>query len=101
MTADSTATAQPTADRKHKKRRIEHGVVKTARRNRQTLRVEVQYQTRHPKYGKIIRRSTVLHVHDPKEEADIGDRVVVMECRPISKTKTWRLVRIVERAPRD
>lgn len=100
MTAD-TVTAEQAADRKHRKRRMEVGLVKTARRSPQTLRVEVEYLARHRKYGKIIRRSTVLHVHDPKEEADVGDRVMVMECRPISKTKTWRLVRILERAPKD
>ena len=57
------------------------GVVSSARKARQTITVKVQYQVRHPKYGKYMRRSQRLHAHDAKEEARIGDRVQVMECR--------------------
>jgi small subunit ribosomal protein S17 len=74
------------------------GVVTSDVRDK-TIRVEVAYSMRHPKYGKYLRRRTVLHAHDEKNEARRGDTVEVMECRPISKTKTWRLVRIVQRAP--
>jgi small subunit ribosomal protein S17 len=70
-------------------------VVTSAKPNK-TIRVEVPFLTRHPKYGKFIRRRTVIHAHDEKNEAREGDRVEVMACRPISKTKSWRLVRIVE-----
>ena len=62
-----------------------------------TIRVVVDYSTRHRLYGKYIRRRTVLHVHDEKNEAKVGDRVEVMSCRPRSKMKRWRLVRIVGR----
>jgi small subunit ribosomal protein S17 len=51
---------------------------------------------KHPKYGKFIRRRTVLHVHDENNESRTGDVVEVAQCRPISKTKCWRLVRIVD-----
>jgi len=67
--------------------------------NDKTRRVVIQYQTKHPKYGKYIRRRTILAVHDEDNESNRGDRVEIIPCRPMSKTKRWRLVRIVERAP--
>ncbi len=64
-----------------------------------TRKVVVEYQTKHPKYGKYMKRRTVLHVHDEKNESREGDRIEVAECRPLSKTKHHRLLRIVEKAP--
>lgn len=64
-----------------------------------TIKVVVEYQMRHPKYGKYLKRRTVLHAHDAANEAKEGDTVEIAECRPLSKTKHHRLVRIVERAP--
>jgi len=64
-----------------------------------TIKVVVDYQTRHPKYGKYLKRRTVLHAHDEKNDAKEGDTVEIAECRPLSKTKHHRLLRIVERAP--
>ena len=64
-----------------------------------TIKVVVNYQTRHPKYGKFLWRRTVLHAHDEKNEAREGDRVEIAECRPLSRSKHHRLIRIVERAP--
>src|ERR1700753_1081756 len=64
-----------------------------------TIKVVVNYQTKHPKYGKYLKRRTVLHAHDEKNDAREGDLVEIAECRPLSKTKHHRLVRIVERAP--
>ena len=63
-----------------------------------TLRVEVKRLFRHPKYGKIVTRKTVCHVHDANNEAKIGDTVEIEESRPMSKTKRWKLVRVVETA---
>ncbi len=60
--------------------------------------VSVERKIAHPKYGKYIKRTTKLHVHDEKNECRAGDLVLVRECRPISKTKTWKLVEIKERA---
>jgi small subunit ribosomal protein S17 len=64
-----------------------------------TVKVVVAFQTRHAKYGKYMRRRTVLAVHDETNEAREGDKVEIAECRPLSKTKHHRLVRVVERAP--
>src|SRR3954468_23142415 len=74
------------------------GVVASDKGNK-TIKVVVNYQTRHPKYGKYLKRRTVLHAHDEKNDAKEGDLVEIAECRPLSKTKHHRLLRIVERAP--
>ena len=60
--------------------------------------VLVERRVRHPLYGKYIRRSTKLHIHDENNECRQGDKVTIQECRPMSKTKTWKLVEVVERA---
>jgi len=62
-----------------------------------TIKVQTDRLVEHLKYGKYQRRRTVVHVHDPKNEAKNGDTVEIAACRPISKTKSWRLVRIVRR----
>jgi small subunit ribosomal protein S17 len=59
--------------------------------------VLVERKVRHPLYGKYIRRSTKLHVHDENNECQSGDTVTIEECRPVSKTKSWRLIKVVER----
>ena len=63
-----------------------------------TRKVVINFSARHPKYGKYIRRRTVLQVHDEANESHKGDRVEVAECRPISKTKSWVLTRVIEKA---
>ena len=63
-----------------------------------TATVLVERRVRHPVYGKYIRRSTKLHVHDPENTCRSGDVITIEECRPISKTKSWRLVGVVKRA---
>ena len=63
-----------------------------------TVVVAIVDNVRHPKYGKIIKRTVKIHVHDENNECGIGDTVSVMETRPLSKTKRWRLVEIVEKA---
>jgi small subunit ribosomal protein S17 len=67
-------------------------------RMQKTITVLIERQVRHPLYGKIIRRSTKLHVHDEANDAHVGDKVSIEECRPLSKTKAWRLVQVLERA---
>jgi small subunit ribosomal protein S17 len=74
------------------------GVVSAAKRDK-TCRVSIDFLSRHPKYGKYTRQRTVLHVHDEDNAAKVGDRVEIAECRPISKTKSWVLLRVVEQAP--
>jgi len=63
-----------------------------------TITVKVERRVKHPIYGKIITRSTKLHAHDETNECRIGDVVTISETRPLSKTKTWKLVRVDERA---
>ena len=60
-----------------------------------SVRVQIDYKVKHPMYGKYIKRRTKLGVHDPQNEAGIGDTVDITECRPISKSKSWRLVKVV------
>ncbi|MFM7053053.1 MAG: 30S ribosomal protein S17 [Planctomycetota bacterium] len=74
------------------------GVVESDKRSK-TRKVVIAYSGKHPKYGKYVKKRSVLQVHDEKNESRLGDRVEVAECRPISKTKSWVLVRVVERAP--
>ena len=62
-----------------------------------TIKVVVNYQTKHPKYGKYLKRRTTLHAHDEKNEAKLGDTVEIAECRPMSKTKHHRLLKVVQR----
>jgi small subunit ribosomal protein S17 len=92
-TASQTGTPnQASARRKLRNRVI--GVV-TSDKVSKSRKVVFEYLARHAKYNKYVKRQTVLHVHDEKNESRNGDQVEVMSCRPISKTKTWRLVRIV------
>jgi len=63
-----------------------------------TITVLVERKLQHPLYGKYIKRSSKLHVHDEGNESRVGDLVMLEQCRPLSKTKTWRLVKILERA---
>ena len=63
-----------------------------------TIRVRIDRQVQHPKYGKYLKRRSFLQVHDEKNEAKTGDTVEIMECRPISKTKNWRLVKVLKRS---
>ena len=74
------------------------GVVASDKGNK-TIKVVVEYQAKHPKYGKYLKRRTTLHAHDEKNDAKEGDTVEIAECRPLSKTKHHRLLRIVQRAP--
>ena len=72
------------------------GVVESDKREK-TRKVVIRYKAMHPKYGKYVSARTVLQVHDEQNESRLGDVVEVAECRPISKTKSWKLVRVVER----
>ncbi|MBX7121227.1 MAG: 30S ribosomal protein S17 [Opitutaceae bacterium] len=73
------------------------GIV-TSRSGDKSVKVTIPYKTPHPRYHKVINRQTVLHVHDEKNDTRIGDKVEVMETRPISRLKRWRVVNIVARA---
>ena len=80
------------------RRRVEVGVVTSDKMNK-TRRVEIPRLAKHQRYGKYIKRRTICHVHDETNESHVGDTVEIMETRPLSKLKHWRLVRIVTKAP--
>ena len=79
-------------------RRTLVGVVTSDKMNK-TRRVEIPRLVKHQRYGKYIKRRTICHVHDENNESHAGDTVEIMETRPLSKLKHWRLVRIVSRGP--
>jgi small subunit ribosomal protein S17 len=87
-----------TATQPRKLRRVETGVV-TSDKMQKTRRVEIPRLVKHARYGKYIRRRTICHVHDEQNESRVGDTVEIMETRPLSKTKCWRLIRVVTKAP--
>jgi small subunit ribosomal protein S17 len=63
-----------------------------------TITVAVERKVKHPIYGKFVKKTTRFHAHDEKNECTVGDTVKIMETRPLSKTKRWRLVEVVEKA---
>ena len=71
------------------------GVIASDARDK-SCKVEIQFSTKHPKYGKYIRRRTLIHAHDENNEAKLGDRVEIAECRPISKTKSWVVTSVIK-----
>jgi len=84
-----------TAERNLRKTRT--GVVRGNKMDK-TITVAVERRVKHPIYGKFVKKTTRFHAHDEKNECTIGDIVKIMETRPLSKTKRWRLVEIVEKA---
>jgi small subunit ribosomal protein S17 len=86
-----------TDDDNRNTRRTLEGVV-TSDKMEKTITVEVTRTYQHPKYKKFVREQTRFHAHDEKGEAKQGDRVEIMSCRPLSKLKRWRLVRVVAKA---
>ncbi len=83
------------AERNLRKTRI--GVV-TSDKMAKTITVAIERKVKHPIYGKFVKKTTKFHAHDEKNEGGVGDTVKIMETRPLSKTKRWRLVEIIEKA---
>jgi small subunit ribosomal protein S17 len=81
-------------------RKLRSGVVVSDKMDK-TIAVAVERTFRHPRYGKVIRKTEIFKVHDEGDQAREGDRVEIMETRPLSKTKRWRLLKIVKTAPRS
>ena len=77
-------------------RKTKLGVVSSNKMDK-TITVSVERKVKHPLYGKFVKKSTKFHAHDEKNECSIGDTVKIMESRPMSKTKRWRLVEVVEK----
>ena len=84
-------------DQTRNNRKVRVGVVVSDSRDK-TVTVEVATSTAHPRYDKVVRRSSKFHAHDETNDAHLGDTVRIMETRPISKQKRWRVIEIVERA---
>ena len=78
-------------------RKTRTGVVSSNKMDK-TVTVAVERKVKHPIYGKFVKKTTSFHAHDEKNECSIGDVVKIMETRPLSKTKRWRLVEVVEKA---
>jgi small subunit ribosomal protein S17 len=94
-TTTQSANAQPTTQRAHRKERVGEVIANSMTK---TITVRVQRRFPHPKFKKVVTGYKKFYAHDEKSEAKVGDRVRIEETRPISKTKRWRLVEIVERA---
>lgn len=80
-----------------KKRKVREGLVSSNKMDKSIV-VKVERKLKHPKYGKFLKRTTKLMAHDETNSCNMGDKVKVMETRPLSKSKCWRLVEIIERA---
>lgn len=93
--SEQSQTAETTPARPARK--VREGLVVSTKMNK-TAVVAVVDRVRHPRYGKTVQRTKKLYVHDEQNNAGVGDRVRVMETRPLSKLKRWRLVEVVERA---
>jgi len=92
MSAETSSTEARTSDRK-----VRQGLVVSDKMDK-TVVVAVEDRVKHPLYGKIIRRTSKLKAHDEANAAGVGDRVLLMETRPLSATKRWRVVEILEKA---
>ena len=88
----STATAG-----QRTKRKTQIGFV-SSRSGDKSIKVTIDYKKPHPLYQKVVNRQTVLHVHDENNESKVGDKVEVMETRPVSRLKRWRITRVIESA---
>ena len=90
--ANETATAARTSHRK-----VREGLV-VSDKMQKTVVVEVEDRVKHALYGKVIRRTKKLKAHDESNQIGVGDRVLIMETRPLSATKRWRVVEVIEKA---
>jgi small subunit ribosomal protein S17 len=94
---ESGRTGTPVAEREANAAKVRQGIV-VSNKGDKSITVRIDFARRHPTYEKIVRRSRTLHAHDERNEAGEGDVVRVVETRPLSKTKRWRLVDVVEKA---
>jgi small subunit ribosomal protein S17 len=89
--------SEQTTDVQRGRRKVREGLVVSDKMNK-TVVVAVEDQVKHPLYGKVMRRTSKLKAHDEQNACGIGDRVLLMETRPLSATKRWRVVEILEKA---
>src|SRR6059058_1901062 len=95
-TPNETATDLAAAARQSN-RKVREGLV-VSDKMQKTVVVEVEDRVKHPLYGKVLRRTTKLKAHDESDQVGVGDRVLIMETRPLSATKRWRVVEVLEKA---
>ena len=95
--ADGGTESVAVAAAQRNDRKVRDGIVVSDKMNK-TIVVALEDRVKHPRYSKVIRRTSKVKAHDEKEIAGIGDRVLLMETRPLSATKRWRLVEILEKA---
>ena len=92
--------ARAEAPQRTTRRKVRQGVV-VSNKNAKTIVVRVERTMHHPLYGKVVRRSKRYHAHDEEGACSVGDVVRIMECRPMSRTKRWRLMEVVTRPEAD
>jgi small subunit ribosomal protein S17 len=97
MENQTNQTEQTAVDIERKNRKVRIGTV-TSNKMSKTITVLVERKVKHPIYGKFLKKSSSFHAHDEENTAGIGDTVRIMETRPLSKTKRWRLVEVLEKA---
>jgi small subunit ribosomal protein S17 len=90
-------TNETTALSRESHRKVREGLV-VSDKMQKTVVVEVEDRVKHALYGKVLRRTTKLKAHDESDQVGIGDRVLIMETRPLSATKRWRVVEVIEKA---
>ena len=96
MAENTEATTATTTTVDRNLRKTKTGVVSSNKMDK-TIVVRVERKVKHPLYGKFLKKTTSFHAHDDKNECSIGDTVKIMESRPLSKTKRWRLVEVIEK----
>jgi small subunit ribosomal protein S17 len=96
QTSEQTVTPQEAAQGRND-RKVREGLVVSDKMDK-TVVVSVEDRRKHPRYGKVMRQTARLKAHDENNECGVGDRVQIMETRPLSATKRWRLVKILEKA---
>ena len=96
MSDTEVKQAAKTGTQARRLRRVRVGIVESDKRDK-TIKVRIDRLSKHAKYGKYLRFRTFLQAHDEGNKAHVGDTVEIMECRPISKTKSWRLTRIIRK----
>ena len=97
MSEHETVAADPASTQERSHRKTRQGYVVSDKMDK-TVVVEVEDRVKHALYGKVLRRSSKINVHDEANAAGVGDRVLIMETRPLSATKRWRVVEILEKA---
>jgi small subunit ribosomal protein S17 len=97
MSEDSTVTEVNTADQVRSPRKTRQGLVVSDKMDK-TVVVSVEDRVKHALYGKVLRRTSKLKAHDEQNQCGIGDRVLIMETRPLSATKRWRIIEVLEKA---